>query len=139
MNVLLVDDEAPFIDTVTKRLVKRGIRVFTALSGDEALGLLAGDSGIEIVVLDIRMPGLSGHDTLAEIKRRFPSVEVIILTGHSTVESAIKTKRLGAFDYLGKPCDIEELITKIQEAFGRVRHREEADRDDASRKGGQDE
>ena len=119
-NVLLVDDEIPFVETMTKRLSKRGINIITALSGQEALGQLEVNSNIEIVVLDIKMPGMDGLQTLAEIRRNYPFVEVIILTGHATIASAIKGMRLGAFDYLTKPCELEELIKRIQQA---VHHR----------------
>ena len=115
-NVLLVDDEVPFVETMTKRLSKRGINIISALSGEEALGRLENNSDIEIVVLDVKMPGMDGLETLAEIKRNCPLVEVIILTGHSAIESAIKGMRLGAFDYLTKPCEIEALIQKIRQA-----------------------
>ena len=116
-TVLLVDDEIPFVETMTKRLTKRGINVVAAFSGQEALGQLERTADIDIVVLDIRMPGMNGLETLAEIKRNRPLVEVIILTGHSTMETAIRGMRLGAFDYLTKPCELEALIQKIQEAI----------------------
>lgn len=115
-SVLLVDDEIPFVETVTKRLSKRELHIVTAFSGQEALGQLEKNSNIEIVVLDVKMPGMDGLETLAEIKRRYPLVEVIILTGHATVASAIKGMKLGAFDYLTKPCELEKLIKKIREA-----------------------
>jgi len=116
VKVLLVDDEIPFVETVTKRLSKRDLHIITAFSGQEALEKLEKDSNIEIVVLDIKMPGMDGFETLAEIKRKYPGTEVIILTGDATVGSAIKGKRLGAFDYLMKPCDIDKLISKVEEA-----------------------
>jgi len=116
VNVLLVDDEIPFVETVKKRLSKRDLHIITAFSGQEALEKLEKDSNIEIVVLDIKMPDMDGFETLAEIKRKYPGTEVIILTGYATVGSAIKGKRLGAFDYLIKPCDIDKLISKVEEA-----------------------
>ena len=124
-NVLLVDDEIPFVKTVTRRLSKRKLHVDTAFSGQEALGQLEKDSNIEIVVLDVKMPGMDGLETLAEIKRNYPQVEVIILTGHASIESAIKGMRLGAFDYLMKPCDVDLLISKVEEAATRKRQHEE--------------
>ena len=123
-NILLVDDEIPFVKTLTKRLSKRELNIVTAFSGQDALVQLEQDSDIEIVVLDIKMPGMDGLKTLEEIKRHYPSVEVIILTGHSTIDSAIKGMRLGAFDYLVKPCDIELLISRMEEAVARKRQRE---------------
>lgn len=124
IKVLLVDDEIPFIETMTKRLAKRQLDIVQAFSGQEALEKLGTDPSIEIVVLDIKMPGMDGFETLAEIKRKHPLLEVIVLTGHTTVESAIRGMRLGAFDYLMKPCEIEKLIAKVDEAMGRKKNRE---------------
>ena len=118
-HVMLVDDEISFLDIVTKRLIRRGVRVCTAGSGEEALQKLEKDPSIEIVILDVKMPGMDGLETLAEIKKKYEKVEVIILTGHASVESAIEGMRLGAFDYLMKPCDIDKLILKVEEASTR--------------------
>jgi DNA-binding NtrC family response regulator len=123
-RILLVDDETPFVKTLTRRLSKRDLKIITAFSGQEALAQLEKDSNIEVVVLDIKMPGIDGLQTLEEIKRAYPLVEVIILTGHSTVDDAIKGMRLGAFDYLGKPCDIDRFISRLEEAVERKRQRE---------------
>ncbi|MDY6910106.1 MAG: response regulator [Thermodesulfobacteriota bacterium] len=116
IRVMLVDDEVPFVDTMTKRLTKRGLNVVTAFSGAEALEKLDGMKGVDVVVLDVKMPGMDGIETLREIKSRFPLLEVIMLTGHATVETAIEGMKLGAHDYLMKPCDIEELLGKVKEA-----------------------
>jgi DNA-binding NtrC family response regulator len=125
VKILLVDDEIPFVKTLTKRLSRRELNIITAFSGQEALAQLEKDPGIEIIVLDIKMPGMNGLRTLEEIKREHPLVEVIILTGHSTVDSAIRGMRLGAFDYLVKPCDIDQLISRMQEAAEKKRRLEE--------------
>ena len=122
-KILLVDDEIAFVKTLTRRLSKREFNIVTAFSGQEALAQLENDLNTDLVVLDIKMPGMDGLQTLEEIKRRHPFVEVIILTGHSTIDSAIKGMRLGAFDYLLKPCDIEQLISRIEEAVTRKRQR----------------
>ena len=121
VNVLLVDDEIPFVETVSKRLSSKGINVLQAFSGEEALLQLERNPDLEIVVLDVKMPGMDGIATLAQIKRHSPQVEVIILTGHGTFESAMKGMRLGAFDYLNKPCELEELTKRIQEAVCKKR------------------
>lgn len=123
-NVLLVDDEAPFVETMTKRLTKRELKVVSALSGEEGLGKLEEHPGTEVVILDVKMPGLDGIDTLKEMKKHFPLVEVIMLTGHATVESAIEGMKLGAFDYLMKPCDMETLLAKVTEAASKKRGHE---------------
>jgi DNA-binding NtrC family response regulator len=113
--VLLVDDEVPFVETMTKRLSKRELMVLPAYSGREALEKLE-KHGVDVVILDVKMPGMDGIETLREIKRAHPLVEVIMLTGHATVETAVEGMRLGAFDYLMKPCEIEELLAKVNEA-----------------------
>ena len=123
-NVLLVDDEVPFVETMTKRLNKRDLQVSTAFSGAEALEKLGKDSRVEVVILDVKMPGMDGIETLREIKRRHPLVEVVMLTGHATVETAIEGMKLGAFDYLMKPCDMGVLISKVGGAASRRREQE---------------
>jgi DNA-binding NtrC family response regulator len=123
-NVLLVDDEVPFVETMTKRLNKRDLQVSTAFSGAEALVKLAKESHVEVVILDVKMPGMDGIETLGEIKRKHPLVEVVMLTGHATVETAIEGMKLGAFDYLMKPCDMDVLISKVGEAASRKRQQE---------------
>jgi len=114
--VLLVDDEVPFVETMTKRLNKRNLSILNAFSGTEALEVLEKESNVDVVILDVKMPGMDGIDTLREIKRVHPLVEVIMLTGHGTIESGIEGMKLGAFDYLTKPCNIDQLMTKVQEA-----------------------
>jgi DNA-binding NtrC family response regulator len=124
-KILLVDDEVPFVETMTKRLTRREIEVIPAYSGDEALKKLKEHADVEVVVLDVKMPGMDGIETLREIKRQFPLVEVIMLTGHATVESAIEGLKMGAFDYLMKPSEIETLVSKVTEAAAKKRQHEE--------------
>jgi len=116
MTMMLVDDEQRFLETTQKLLVKKGQDVVTATSGTEALEKLR-TQNIHVVILDVKMPGMDGIQTLREIKRQFPLVEVIMLTGHGTVESAVEGLKAGATDYLTKPTDVNELIQKTQEAF----------------------
>jgi DNA-binding response OmpR family regulator len=123
--VLLVDDEAPFVDTMTKRLTKRKLTVFKSYSGEEALETLKENSQIDLIILDVKMPGMDGIETLKEIRKEFPLVEVIMLTGHATVETSIEGMRLGAFDYLMKPCDMDVLIEKVNAAVTKKRDHEE--------------
>jgi DNA-binding NtrC family response regulator len=125
VNVLLVDDEAPFVEALTRRLSRRDLDITAAFRGDEALEKLAESSRYEVVILDVKMPGMDGIETLREIKKRHPLVEVIMLTGHATVESAIEGMKLGAFDYLMKPCDIDDLVSKVDEAAARKEVHEE--------------
>ena len=123
--VLLVDDEKPFVETMTKRLTKRDLKVQTALSGQEAIDTLAKHRNIDAVILDVKMPGMDGIETLKKIKTDYPLVEVIMLTAHATVESAIEGMKLGALDYLMKPCDMVQLINKVNEATKKKRDHEE--------------
>lgn len=124
-NILLVDDEIPFVDAMTRRLNKRELGIQSAYSAAEAFEKLAQGDSIEVVILDIKMPGMDGMEALKEIKRRFPLVEVIMLTGHATVESGIEGMKQGAFDYLMKPCNIDDLVAKVQEAAKKKRQHEE--------------
>ena len=123
-RVLLVDDEEEFLETLVKRLKKRRLEVFSANSGKEALNILSGTS-VDVVVLDVKMPDMDGIETLREIKKMAPSVEVLMLTGHANVEVAIQGMELGAFDYLMKPMDIDELLYKLQDAYKKKWCREE--------------
>lgn len=116
MKLLLVDDEERFLSTTKKLLAKKGYDTITAACGIEALEILQ-KHAIDVVILDVKMPGMNGMDIMKEIKKSHPRVEVILLTGHATVESALEGLKLGAFDYLMKPCDIDELLSKAQEAF----------------------
>jgi DNA-binding NtrC family response regulator len=124
-NVLLVDDEIEFIETFSERLVLRNLAISKAFSGEEALQVLETNRTIELVILDVKMPGMDGIETLAEIKKRYPLVEVIMLSGHADVESAIDGMKQGAFDYLMKPCDIDQMIAKVTEAAAKKRQHEE--------------
>ena len=115
-NVLLVDDEAEFLETLVKRLRKRKLNATGVGSGEEALEILT-ERPIDVVVLDVKMPGMDGIETLRKIKNITPLVEVIMLTGHANMEVAIEGMELGAFDYLMKPMDIDELLYKLQDAY----------------------
>ena len=123
--VMLVDDEASFVETTAKRLGMRNIETLTAFSGEECLEKLKSTDTLKVIVLDVKMPGMDGIETLKRIKMAFPLVEVIMLTGHSTIESAVNGLKLGAFDYLTKPCDIEELVVKLEDAAKKTRIHEE--------------
>ena len=126
-SVLLVDDEVQFVETLVKRLVKRDVRVDFAHSGQAAVEKLAGSgpTKFDVVILDVKMPGMDGLETLARIKEEHPLIEVIMLTGHATVESAIEGMKKGAFDYLMKPCEIDVLLEKLNQAANKKREHEE--------------
>ncbi len=114
-SVLFVDDEADFLETILKRMKKRRITVSGVESGNEALAFLA-QTPVDVVVLDVRMPGMDGIQTLMEIKRKNPLTEVIMLTGHASLETARKGMEMGAFDFLMKPVNIDELLYKLEDA-----------------------
>lgn len=116
INIMLVDDEERFLSTTKKLLERKGYKVETASSGMEALEKLK-TNNIQVVILDVKMPGMDGIATLKKIKRDFPLIEVIMLTGHGTVESAVEGVKLGAANYLIKPADIDDISEKIKEAF----------------------
>lgn len=115
-KILLIDDEEGFLGAMTRRLEKRGLKTITALSGQEGISILKDNPDVDVVILDVKMPGMDGIQVLKEIKRQFAVMEVIMLTAHGTLESAIEGMKLGAFDYLMKPCEIDELMKKVEEA-----------------------
>jgi len=116
-RVLVVDDEQDFLETIVKRLKKRGLEVEGVLSGEAAIEIL-NKKIFDVIILDIKMPGgMDGIEVLREIKNKWPLIEVILLTGHASVESSIKGLKLGAFDYLMKPVKLDELLDKLAEAF----------------------
>jgi DNA-binding NtrC family response regulator len=124
MKLMLVDDEERFLETTKKLLLRKGYDVQTATSGSEALEKLIMEN-IHVVILDVKMPGMDGVATLKAIKSRYPLVEVIMLTGHATVESAVDGLKSGATDYLMKPADLDELIQKAEEAYEKRQRLEE--------------
>jgi len=124
-NVLLVDDEVSFVETFSERLELRDFEISKAFSGEEALEVLDENKNIEIVILDVKMPGMDGIEALAKIKRKNPLVEVMMLSGHADVESAIEGMKHGAFDYLMKPVDMDQITTKVTEAVAKKRQHEE--------------
>ncbi|MGO9121249.1 MAG: sigma-54-dependent transcriptional regulator [Desulfomonilaceae bacterium] len=126
-KVMLVDDEKDFLETLCKRLTKRKLDVTSANSGREAIAKIQ-EFPVDVVVLDVRMPGMNGIETLKEIKKIKPSVEVIMLTAHADVQVAIEGMELGAFDYLMKPMEIDDLLYKLQDAYKKKWCREETEK-----------
>lgn len=124
IRVLLVDDEEKFVQLMTERLTIRGYDVTSSLSGEDALKEVKGYN-FDVVILDVLMPGIDGIKTLREIKSIKPLTEVILLTGHAAVDSAIEGMKLGAFDYLAKPCETSDLVAKIEKAHERKAEQEE--------------
>jgi len=124
IKLLLVDDEKDFIESLAERLELREFDVKTALNGDDAVNLI-NKNGFDVIVLDVKMPGKSGIETLKEIKNINQLSQVIMLTGHATVESAIQGMKLGAYDYIMKPTVTEDLIELIKKAYKIVEEQKE--------------
>ena len=122
-RVLIVDDEERFRTTLGKMLKTQGLEVTTRGSGLEALAELQA-APYDVILLDLRMPGMDGMATLSEIKKIDPNLEVIILTGHASVDAAMEIMRLGGYDYLLKPCPLEDLLLKLDNAFEKKVERE---------------
>lgn len=116
VSILFVDDEKELLSILEKRMKKRGFVVYTAPDGRRALRILDRHH-VDVTVLDVKMPGLDGIETLLEIKKRKPGVAVIMLTGHACIDSARQGLEAGAFDYLMKPVNLTELIYRIEDAL----------------------
>jgi DNA-binding NtrC family response regulator len=119
IKVLLVDDEEAYVKTLAERMEMRDVGSRVALSGEEALQMLE-DESPDVMVLDLRMPGIDGMEVLRRVKKMYPQLEVIIMTGHGSDKDEAEARRLGAFDYLQKPVDINELMEVVRRA-GRER------------------
>ncbi|MDL1978085.1 MAG: response regulator [Deltaproteobacteria bacterium] len=122
-KVLIVDDEKDFVEMLSLRLNEMGEIVTAVYNGQDCLDTL-GENEIDVVILDIKMPGMDGIEVLQEIKKRFPIIEVVMLTGHGSAESAVEGMKLGAFDYLLKPADIDKLTDKVNGARKRKEEHE---------------
>lgn len=123
IRLLLVDDETDFTATLGRRLSRRGLTVETADCGEAGLSKLE-EFPADVVLLDVRMPGMDGLSVLHRIKELYPLTEVVMLTGHASMEVAIRGMELGAFDYLMKPVAFEELFYKVEDAAARKRLQE---------------
>ena len=118
LTVIFVDDETDYVESLVKRMQRRNIAAYGASSGENALEILADRyMEIDVVVLDVRMPGMDGIATLKEVKRRYPLIEVVMLSGHANLAVAKEGMEMGAFDYLLKPVDLDELLYKLQDAY----------------------
>jgi len=124
IKILLADDKAEFLNTLCQRFTQLGFLVSTAATGREVVRAIKGDRTIEVVILDVHMPSPDGMRTLEIIKKDFPLIEVIMLTGRESIRGAVAAMKAGAFHYLGKPCDIEELVERTRAAAARKRQKE---------------
>ena len=125
IKVLLVDDERSFVETLGRRLTLRQFVVHQAYDAETAMTVLADNPDIDVVVLDVKMPGTDGLTAIKSIKRRHPLIEVILLSGHANLEASVVGMALGAFDYLLKPVRLDELVYKVEDAYGRKTLQEE--------------
>ena len=116
VRVLLVDDEEEFVETLADRLQMRDLEASTAHNGEEALSVVKEDEP-DVIVLDLKMPGIDGIEVLRRVKKAYPRVEVIILTGHGSQKDEEAARSLGAFDYVTKPADLDKLVPRIRDAF----------------------
>ena len=118
-KVLFIDDEEELVTTLVERLEYRGVDADFALSGSEAIEKMR-ESTYDVIVLDLKMPGMSGAEVMKIIKREYPQLPVLLITGQGSIEEEQEEKPEGAFDYLEKPIDLKDLIEKMQEAVSSV-------------------
>jgi DNA-binding NtrC family response regulator len=117
-NILIVDDEEQFLDVFSKRLQTRGMKVDKAVNGEDAVSK-AKDKQFDAIVVDLVMPGMGGIETLKRLKSENPDIDIIVLTGHATVEKGVEAIKAGAVDFLEKPVDIDKLMERIGEAHSK--------------------
>jgi len=120
IRLLLVDDEKGYVDVLANRLRKRNIQVKKAYNGSQAIQAMK-ESDYDIAILDLKMEGMNGLEVLRIFKKMVPEMKVIMLTGHGSHEAASEGMKLGAFDYLTKPCEFDELLTRVREAYQEIR------------------
>jgi DNA-binding NtrC family response regulator len=114
-NVLLVDDEEKFLNAFSQRLEARGMKVDTATSGEDAIGRVQAKD-FDAIVLDLSMPGMGGLEALRKMKRENPDLQIIVLTGHGTLQAGVEAMKSGALDFMEKPVDLNKLLSRIEEA-----------------------
>ena len=118
IRLLFVDDEEKFLESTSQRLTLRGLEVTACTNGPDALK--AADTGkFDVALLDLKMPGMDGEQVLKRLKESHPNVEVVILTGHGSIDSAVDTMRQGAYEFLQKPCELDDLINVISKAYAK--------------------
>jgi DNA-binding NtrC family response regulator len=116
INLLLVDDEEQFLESITKSLELRDFHVIAVNRGDKAIEA-AEENPIDIALVDLKMPGMSGEETLKQLKQEHQWLEVVILTGHGGIDSAVECTKIGAHSYLQKPCELNRLLEVLQDAY----------------------
>ncbi|SDU15747.1 response regulator [Desulfobacula phenolica] len=116
INLLIVDDEDQFLESIKKSLELRDFNVITANRGEKAVEV-AKNNTIDIALVDLKMPGISGEETLKLLKQEHKWMEVVILTGHGAIDSAVECTKSGAYSYLQKPCELDQLLETLQDAY----------------------
>ena len=116
INLLFVDDEDQFLESMSKRLTAREFNVFSVNRGEKAIEA-ARNNSVDVALIDLKMPGMDGEETLKALKKEHPWMEVVILTGHGSIDSAVDCTQSGAHSYLQKPCDLEQLLEVLKEAY----------------------
>ena len=125
-RILLVDDETVFTENMTRLLTTRGYLVTAVDNGEAALQIL-GEKDFDVIVLDLKMPGMDGITALKEIGKLGLFAQILILTGHGSIDTALEAVKLGAYDYLTKPCEIDDLVNKIEGAWGKKNEEQKKD------------
>ena len=116
INLLIVDDEEQFLKSMTKRLEVRDFHVIAVDRGEKAIEI-ARSQPVDVALVDLRMPGINGEQTLEALKKEHPWMEVVILTGHGSIDSAVECTKIGAYSYLQKPCELDRLLLVLAEAY----------------------
>jgi len=116
INLLIVDDEKQFLDSISKRLSVRGFNVIAVDRGEKAIAA-AKSYPIDVALVDLKMPGINGEETLKALKKEYKWMEIVILTGHGSVESAVECTQSGAYSYLQKPCELDDLLHVLINAY----------------------
>ena len=116
INLLIVDDEVQFLKSISKSLKVRDFNVIAVDRGEKAIEA-ARKNPIDVALVDLKMPGINGEETLKVLKAEHKWMEIVILTGHGTIDSAVECTKSGAFSYLQKPCSLEELLDSLKTAY----------------------
>ena len=128
INILIVDDEEDFLNSISKRLEARDFTVTSVNRGEKAIEAAREKKNIDIALVDLKMPGLDGENTLKTLKEEHPFMEIVMLTGHGSIDSAAKCSRMGAHSYLQKPCKLDELLEALKNAYKKkVMHKKQID------------
>lgn len=116
INLLIVDDEVQFLESISKSLAVRDFKVIAVDRGEKAIQA-ARDNPIDVALVDLKMPGINGEETLKALKAEHKWMEVVILTGHGTIDSAVECTKSGAFSFLQKPCNLDDLLEALKDAY----------------------